>query len=602
MRGVNADRVATAFRSVLSAISKRNIVWGDWLAPTFILMMPFVAFLVFRGYGLFHAESLLAMAILVGLGLTGSLLIALGQHLRLPFLRRPLFVRPLVYAVFLSLFLDSQRVGKDFVVLVMSYIFGDGAWFVLSVAIFFSVIFVLFYTFSSAFKQKAGTLFSTIFIVALGATVLLPRPFDTLNTITKSSFTIPGETPRLDLPPIIHIVLDEHIGIEGIPGDIPGGAALRAELKEFYLRNGFRLYGRAFSPYFRTANSLANLVNGVVQPYDLSFLSPASDSPYIVSENAWFDRLFDQGYLIKVYQSEHLNFCAGKYSNVADCTTSSVSGLEAIRYTNLQRTAKTGLLLGSFSYHMFIVTLAQKIQNYTQKLLQIDETPSETAAIFRNPGSAASLWAKVTAEGLIDDLREAKPGEAYFAHLLIPHVGFIMDENCRAKPNILTWYNHIDTNLKYEKRLSGDTRPQGYVDRYVEYFKQVRCARRLLSEMLRSLSESGVMDEATIIVHGDHGSRISGMVPLQKYASLLTERDLIDNFSTLFAIRYPGVTAGYDLRGDTVQALFAEQVFGRPREYGPARVFLAEEEKSKRNPEVPLVEYPFPDFKGRGDD
>jgi hypothetical protein len=38
-------------------------------------------------------------------------------------------------------------------------------------------------------------------------------------------------TPRNGaLPPVVHLVLDEHIGIAGIPTDLPGGAELKREL------------------------------------------------------------------------------------------------------------------------------------------------------------------------------------------------------------------------------------------------------------------------------------------------------------------------------------------------------------------------------------
>lgn len=568
--------VTKASRSGLSAISKYEINWGDWLAPALILVMPFVNFLEYRGYGLFHTESLLAMAILAGLGLIGSLLIALRQQLRLPFLRRILFVRPLVFAFFLSLFLDVQPEFKDFVVQVMSNIFWDGARRVLCALIFFSIVFIFFYIVSRAFKQNAGIVFSTVFTVTLSATILLPPTSDIQEKITRSGLPAPAKSPRPDLPPIVHIVLDEHIGAEGVPEDVPGSAALRAELKDFYVRNGFRLYGRAFSAYYRTINSISNLVNGVAQPYDMLFLSPAG-APYVVTENAWFDGLISQGYRIRVYQSEHLNFCAGKYRAAVGCTTYPINGLGILRHLDMPIATKVGLLIDHFSYRTATVRLLQRLPHYMRKILRIEEAPSETALTFRTPANISPLWTKAVAEGLIDDLRSAKPGEAYFAHLLIPHFGFILDENCRAKSNLLTWYDHTNSDQKLEERLSGATRPAGYVERYVEYFKQVRCTHRMLDEMFRSLSDAGVMDEATVIVHSDHGSRISSMTPLQIYAPRITERDVLDNFSTLYAIRSPGVPAGYDPSTRSVQALFAEQAFGRMPGDEPAVVFLTEE-------------------------
>lgn len=584
---------SAAFDPALSAILRRKFNWGDWLAPSLILVTPFVNFLGHREYGLIYAENLLIITILFGLGLTASLLITICPPVRLPFLPWRLFPRPLVFSMFLGVFLDFQPEFKHLFVGVTSNIFSDDARCFSCIVAFFISVLVFFYIVSHALKQNAGTVFSVIFGAALAATILLPRTSDIQNTITRSGPVMSTTAPRSDMPPIVHIVLDEHIGIEGLPADLPGSAALRAELTDFYLQNGFRLYGGAFSQYFHTINSIPNLLNGATRQYDMSFLSPAGP-PYVVTENAWFDQLLERGYRIRVYQSDYLNFCAGKYGAAGECATYPINGLETLKQLNMKVTTRAGLLINNFSYRTSTVGAVKVILRYMDKFLRPEETPSEIAPILRHPAGVAPLWAMATAEGLIGDLRNAKPGEAYFAHLLIPHVGFILDENCRAKPNLDTWYAHMDSDLKLDMRLSGLARPTGYVDRYVEYFKQVRCTRRMLDEIFRALSDAGVMDEATIIIHGDHGSRISGMAPFQNHASRLAERDVTDNFSTLFAIRTADVTAGYDSRVRSVQALFAELVLRRPLDDERAVVFLSEQITLK--PDAPLVEFPFPGF------
>src|SRR3546814_5443890 len=44
---------------------------------------------------------------------------------------------------------------------------------------------------------------------------------------------------------LLHLMLDEHAGIMGIPKDVPGGEALRRDLRDFFAANGFRLFGRS---------------------------------------------------------------------------------------------------------------------------------------------------------------------------------------------------------------------------------------------------------------------------------------------------------------------------------------------------------------------
>src|SRR3546814_16793098 len=55
---------------------------------------------------------------------------------------------------------------------------------------------------------------------------------------------------------LLHLMLDEHAGITGIPKDVPGGEALRRDLRDFFAANGFRLFGNAISESAATRNSM----------------------------------------------------------------------------------------------------------------------------------------------------------------------------------------------------------------------------------------------------------------------------------------------------------------------------------------------------------
>ena len=60
------------------------------------------------------------------------------------------------------------------------------------------------------------------------------------------------------------------------------------------------------------------------------------------------------------------------------------------------------------------------------------------------------------------------------------------------------------------------------------------------------MKAAGVYDEAIIIVHGDHGARIALADPTAENLSRLTADDHIDNFSTLFAAKVPGLAPGIE--------------------------------------------------------
>ena len=584
--------VSPAIRSTLAVAMRRNIVWGDWLAPALILVAPFVNFLDYHNYGLLQPESILAIAILAGIGLAASLVFTLWPELPLPFLPWPLLLRPLMFTTAIFYFLNVQPGLQQMTVGLMSGIFSDGAESARSEIAFFALVFVFFYAISTVLKKNAGTVFAIVFGVLLLAIVALPRAPDARKQITQTDFPAVGAT-RADLPPVVHIVLDEQIGIAGLPEDVPGVAALRRELMDFYRDNGFRLYGRAFSRYRHTENSIANLLNGVASPDDLSFLFRASTARasegYVLTENAWFDQLTAQGYRIRVYQTDHLNVCAGGRHRIDSCTKYPGNGIAVLQVFDSGITLKTSALFRYFGYNTFAVDLANGLSNYLLPLLQSGGGPSGPVNFMDKPPSLGAPWTKRVAGRLIDDLRAAEPGTAYFAHLLIPHRGFVLDENCRLKPEMDSW------NIP-QQRMDGRLSDSLRSARYVEYFKQVRCAHRLLGEMLEALSEAGVLEQATVIVYGDHGSRLSALDPTTSNASLLTRADILDSYSVLYAIRSPGVEAGYDPGVRSIYALFAEQAMGRPPGEDPATVFLTQENRPVRKAGARLVEYPFPDF------
>jgi hypothetical protein len=389
----------------------------------------------------------------------------------------------------------------------------------------------------------------------------------------------------------VHIVLDEQIGVEGIPGDVPGASELREEMKDFYLANGFRLYGRAFSPYYNTENSLSNLLNGTLLARDLPSLTPL-ERGYSLDENAWFGLLGERGYRIRVYQTDFLNFCAGGGA-IVECTTYPANGIAAARDMDTAILTKTGVLFDNFTDPSTVNTLFEGLGYFLDNYEGDGKWKSEIDAVSRQPVGLGALWSKTILERLTGELRAAKPGDAIFAHLLLPHRGFVLDETCRLKPDPGDWYDHPNSGIKLGQRLSAASRSA----RYVAYFKQIRCTQRLLGKMMEALSEAGVLDRAMVIVHGDHGSRITGTPPIGEYAAGLTRMDLVDSFSTSFAIRSPGVKPGYDTSVRSVQALFAELALRRPLAEEPAVFYVTPD---LRKPGTPMPEHPLPDLRWAG--
>jgi phosphoglycerol transferase MdoB-like AlkP superfamily enzyme len=95
----------------------------------------------------------------------------------------------------------------------------------------------------------------------------------------------------------------------------------------------------------------------------------------------------------------------------------------------------------------------------------------------------------------------------------------------------------------------------------MQYFEQLECLYSELDHFFKRMREAGIYDDSIIIIHGDHGSRIFINEPTDKNQHLLTTQDLVDGFSTLFAMKLPGTAARYDKALVPLEQLFAKFAF-----------------------------------------
>jgi hypothetical protein len=73
--------------------------------------------------------------------------------------------------------------------------------------------------------------------------------------------------------------------------------------------------------------------------------------------------------------------------------------------------------------------------------------------------------------------------------------------------------------------------------------------------MFDTWRRAGLYDRMKIIIHGDHGSRIFLHEPTGPDRDHLVASDYIDSFSTLFALKAPGLRPDYDRRMVAIQDL-----------------------------------------------
>jgi arylsulfatase A-like enzyme len=185
----------------------------------------------------------------------------------------------------------------------------------------------------------------------------------------------------------------------------------------------------------------------------------------------------------------------------------------------------------------------------------------------------ASLRVPDVFQQLNADIGRHPRGHAFFAHLLLPHYPYLFDRRCELRPSMSDWLiNRIAATEPFVYNTE-----QSRAQKYERYAEQTRCVLTLIDALLDDLASRGLLEDATIVINGDHGSRIPVRFPTGRAlaSGLLTQSDLSDTFSTLYAIHAPGVASGYDEAPRSLVELLNHHVSGEPLSApGSCRVFL----------------------------
>jgi hypothetical protein len=356
-------------------------------------------------------------------------------------------------------------------------------------------------------------------------------------TLPKGEVEATGPSPAAGspaIPAVLHVILDEHVGIEGLPEGFPEAAEMRRRLSDFYGRNGFRLYGGAFSEHFRTVNAIPQILNfGADAPQ-----RPQNKAGIAMERNAYFDQLGKTGYRIRVYQSDFVDYCA--HSTVVACVRYSSKSIAALHRADLAVGDKASTIVAGYWSLSDVAKVIGRlydasVQNLNGILPVLD---MEQSALV------STVNALHTAERLVADLGKARPGDAFFAHLLLPHYPYATNRDCSLKPKH-SWLMRRSLDASWRERQLG-------------YFDQLGCVEHLIGRALAALSSSPAGQHSIVVLHGDHGSRITRWDPTMSYLGRFAPRDVIDGHSTLFAARAPQLEPGYDARHIPVWRLLSD--------------------------------------------
>jgi hypothetical protein len=299
---------------------------------------------------------------------------------------------------------------------------------------------------------------------------------------------------------------------------------------------------------------------------------------YQLRYNRWFNMLRDQGYRLEIVQSDYMNFCeSGRFGGCSTYPANSVGALrghEAIWPTTRALVVLQTFLQRNARYRMIGPIYEDRIRP-TAAAMGITLPEWNWDHLKFGPIGAKRAFARMS-----DALKAGPDGMLLFAHLILPHSTYIFREDCSPKNDFSGWLERNRSIRWPEQPNTKSSRER----RYTLYFEQIRCTYRLLDGLLLQMRANGSLDRATVFIHGDHGSRIARLDPLMGYADLLTAEDIIDGYSTLYAVRKQGLTPSMVPEIRSIQDLFAEHALGEPQGKESLHVFLIPHAKTRLAP------------------
>ena len=538
--------------------------------PPLIFISSFYSFIRYHDYGLLTIEVILCFTAITLAGLLIGLLLVIAG---------PTKFRAMGFAILLFVFFDIEfgliEKINDFLTAPTGYIYRYATLILVLFTVQLAVM---------GLRKHIATILATVFATAFVSTIIIPGAQVNFGSQPVNQ----PARPALNTPPVIHLILDGHIGIEGIPNDIDGGKALRESLLSFYERWGFRLYGRAYSKYILTHDSISNLLNGTTSKIAGKMTTISHQHGTTVwkpVENRWFKLLSNNGYRIRVYETDYFDYCQDSVEAIEYCYLYSTTSPQLLQPLDLSSIEKAKFILDSYFFENSFMHITRKVYSSVASIL-----PAEFSVEWKRKNyQFSSLGAPTALSKLKADLVSEPRGRLFFAHLLIPHGPYIWDKNCTTHQNTDTWLSRR-MNHKDMRSISDDS----YRDSaYKYYFLQIACTVSLLDDLLQTMEKTDILRDATVIVHGDHGSRITIADPIKPMMNYLRNEDYIDSFSTLFAIRSSETIPGYDNKLSAIQSLFSELVLQNEPITDDASVYLLTGPPKQK---LPLEVVPIPSF------
>ncbi|MBF0447783.1 MAG: hypothetical protein HQL67_06240 [Magnetococcales bacterium] len=394
---------------------------------------------------------------------------------------------------------------------------------------FFS-LFLVCYLFLLLLKRGGWSVLQVVSVVLLLSTLIVGLTNPALMVAERSPAVVHSKGA-----PIIHIIFDQHIGLDGMLTDTPEARQAQREMTDFYDRFGFTLFSNAYARFGATKLSIPNSLNFDNGDYKNSrrYYDGIGEK---LRKNRVFESMANAGYHIRSYHFEQIDYCDWNNDHTVFCKKRRNNSIGLMASWPWPVSWKFQLILKNF---LAKSTLAKTLNPAMAKQFDPESRlgrffVGQRFDQFLGGGAVQDeenwLWLQA-------DVKKYPQGSAFFMHYLMPHPPYSLDEQCRFIPDFIV------------KKYQG-TAEQIVQQKSRDYYGQLRCLYKKLNRWMAELEQEPHWDQMTIVFHGDHGTRFSRRRPefLRKGEATVPgqsiEPILRDWYSALFAIKHAKVAPG----------------------------------------------------------
>ena len=372
--------------------------------------------------------------------------------------------------------------------------------------------------------QLAVLAFSVVFTVP----TLFDSPEPTL--LERPAQAEPGNTDPKPEVAYIHLILDEQMSPLVFKDQMPSDYSA-ADFFASYLENAFMVYGIANSNDSRTIQSVSATFGLTDELNNYVRAAPQTGHSFEVKENRLIDRLTTLGFSTTVVESSHLRLC-GDSVTVSCQTYSRVSNMQAIQSLDLSLGRRLELaVLSLYEDYVFNAKPVMFVQVISIRLSK--------ARYGKLPTSYGYFARSIVNLDILEDVATQAatiaPGEAIIAHVLLPHLPYVLDRDCDLRRPAQWGYPlRQDNSVNLDKT-------------YATFWDQAICTGNRIADIMEQVKDR---DDVVFVVHGDHGGRI--------FQGTEDESD-IDNLGTFLAIKSPVLDGGLLIEPVSLQNTFARE-------------------------------------------